>query len=435
MSCGDRRRSYRFFEKLAKQAMPTWRFASKHSLDVFLKAKFPINVDSQSELYPLLDTMQEGRFPLYMESFGGVSEDELDSFVEVGKEFLLFLELFFPNKPLLLPCDTLISAFSLVKRILQLHPDPQHILEIGAGCGYTSFFIAHVLRTRKVKTYTQIEACESFYLLQDLVNTYLFGHKFTQMAYSGVAHPVFSPKLPETYQTLQSPTLLRNSKLEEEKICFQYPWWKLKEIEDSHKEYEVITSNANLAEFSEEALWDYLTLIQNKLTANGIFLVQCFGCGDTESIWEVLFNFGFRSLFTTGNVSIDTEGLVKSIPDEVSEIVLAPASFVMRNLVRDKLFRSRFKRVVFADNHKAGSKILGCDVVSPHELSRLDIQASIVVHQRTDFCEGLKTIIEGQGIEVLNTDDCIRRHATEFGVFISRKHERFSEIDSYDKFF
>ena len=63
--------SYRFFEKLAKQAMPTWRFASKHSLDVFLKAKFPINVDSQSDLYPLLDTMQEGRFSLYMESFGG----------------------------------------------------------------------------------------------------------------------------------------------------------------------------------------------------------------------------------------------------------------------------------------------------------------------------------------------------------------------------
>jgi len=61
-----------------------------------------------------------------------------------------------------------------------------------------------------------------------------------------------------------------------------------------------VTSNANLNEFTRNALYEYLTIFARVMKDDGIFLVQCTGFpahGSTEDLMEVLHKFGFASIF------------------------------------------------------------------------------------------------------------------------------------------
>src|SRR5690349_19375336 len=64
---------YRLAENVAKQQLPTWRIAQRHTLEVFEKAGFPVRVNSLADLRPLIDTMQENRFDSYMRELGGLT--------------------------------------------------------------------------------------------------------------------------------------------------------------------------------------------------------------------------------------------------------------------------------------------------------------------------------------------------------------------------
>ncbi|MCP6726327.1 hypothetical protein NL526_30170, partial [Klebsiella pneumoniae] len=73
--------------------------------------------------------------------------------------------------------------------------------------------------------------------------------------------------------------------------CFHYPWWTLGTLHERVGRYDVVTSNANLNEFTRNALYEYLTIFSRVMKDDGIFLIQCTGFpahGSTEDLMEVL---------------------------------------------------------------------------------------------------------------------------------------------------
>lgn len=282
--------TYRLCEKLSKANLPSWRIAQTHNVDHFMRVGFPVRMDTLNELTQLLDTMQENRFDDYMRELGGFTKNDLELFLKACRDILDFQMTFFSHRPPVLPLSTLISVFALYKKMLGFRENFQSVLEVGPGCGYLSFFLKHHIH---LKNYSQIEACESFYLLQSLVNTHTFSNRFVERAV------LESTSLPFQYFSNfsnggeLSPVF---EKHRPEPVCYHYPWWRIGELANSGESFDMITSNANLLEFRADALDDYLTLYHRLLNKNGIFLVQCTGFtahGTLDGLLHTLHAKGF----------------------------------------------------------------------------------------------------------------------------------------------
>jgi SAM-dependent methyltransferase len=285
--------TYRISEELAKSQVPSWRVSQIHNVDHFERAGFPVRLKSMLDLGQIVDTMQENRFDKYVDELGGLTKQEFDMIVRACNEAVRFQCMFLPTRPVVLPISTLISSFALYKKISGAQPDVSSVLEIGPGCGYLSFFLN---KHAPLVNYSQIEACESFYILQNLVNLFCFGETADERALPASASSLdyfvnprpdmeFSPRL----------------KVSRRPRCVHYPWWRIGEIATREIQFDVITSNANLLEFNSSALDDYLSLILRALKPEGHFVVQCTGfpaSGTVEQLMEKLRAKGFASLLT-----------------------------------------------------------------------------------------------------------------------------------------
>ena len=123
---------------------------------------------------------------------------------------------------------------------------------------------------------------------------YLFGHEFCDLAVTAAADRAL-----HIHRDLEQPVVLGDEEVPAYR-CFHYPWWTLGKLHDGIGKYDVVTSNANLNEFTRNALYEYLTIFSRAMKDDGIFLIQCTGFpahGSTEDLMEVLNKFGFASLF------------------------------------------------------------------------------------------------------------------------------------------
>jgi hypothetical protein len=219
--------------------------------------------------------MQEGRFDYYMKELGGFTDEDSTLFLNVCIDYIDFYCSVFQKDQVVLPLSTLISHFALYKKLLGFNPAFTRLLEIGPGCGYLSFF----LRDREsLEDYTQIESTESFYLLQSHINSHVFGSRFAEHALSTHAldqQSVYVPKLkwhnPFHYEEKKIVSVERKA------ICNHFPWWRIGDV--VNRQYDIVTSNANLNEFSREALFQYLSLIRDVLVDDGAIIAQCLGGG------------------------------------------------------------------------------------------------------------------------------------------------------------
>jgi len=267
--------AYRANETNAKRAIASWRLSNINDPYVFQNQGFPVRADSFLDLAQILDTMQEGRFDYYMKEIGGFTDEDTSFFVKVCLDYIDFYCSFFQRERVVVPLSTLISHFVIYKKLLGYKPRFERLLEIGPGCGYLSFF----LRDHKpLLDYTQIESTESFYLLQSHINSHVFGSLFAEHAVSRQAlddHGVYIPKLdwhnPFHYEAQNI------IGVETPATCNHYPWWRIGDA--ARRRYDIVTSNANLNEFSREALFQYLSLIREVLADDGIVLAQCLGGG------------------------------------------------------------------------------------------------------------------------------------------------------------
>lgn len=301
---------YRISERLAKAQLPTWRLAQTHAVDHFEKTGFPVRVSSLRELGQLLDTMQENRFDGYMRELGGLTESEYAVLIKACRDVVLFQLTYFSNRRPVLPLSTLLSGFTLYRKFLTVDANFRSVLEIGPGCGYLSFFLK---QHAGLRNYSQIEACESFYLLQSLVDTHCFPARVEERALMPAEAPVmdyFSPAESRPgYTELSRPVQLHLKR----PLCSHYPWWRIGELVKRDEKFQIVTSNANLLEFSAPALDDYLTLLREVMAADGVFLVQCTGLaanGTLASLVDMLWDKGFATLmFAIAGKPIGAPGL------------------------------------------------------------------------------------------------------------------------------
>lgn len=288
--------TYRISERLAKAQLPTWRLAQTHAVDHFERTGFPVRVSSLGEVGQLLDTMQENRFAGYMQELGGLTASEYALLIKACRDVVLFQLTYFANRQPTLPLSTLLSAFTLYRKFLAVDGSFRSVLEIGPGCGYLPFFLRH---HAAMQNYSQIEACESFYLLQSLVDTHCFPARFEERALMPGDAPAlnyFSPTESRPAYTEISKAVRLNLK---RPLCSHYPWWRIGDLVSRKQKFQIATSNANLLEFSAPALEDYLTLLAQILAPDGVFIVQCTGLaanGTLSSLVTQLWDKGFSTL-------------------------------------------------------------------------------------------------------------------------------------------
>jgi hypothetical protein len=264
--------SYRLNERLANAAIPSWRLKAIHGAHIFAAAGFPMHIDSTDELRNVLDTMQENRFPGFVEELGGFDEEEEAAFVDALVDYCLFYRINFPGREALMPLSTMVAHFALARKLKGLAP--RRILEIGPGCGYLSFFLK---RWTNLENYSQIESAESFYLLQNLVNKYVFGHHFHERAQGDWTDNAAFPIVSTAAFQGASVEISHRIPISLPAKCSHYPWWRLGDLVEQR--FDVVTSNANLNEFSRGAFDQYVWLIDRVLAQDGCMLVQCPGGG------------------------------------------------------------------------------------------------------------------------------------------------------------
>ncbi|MGA7803829.1 hypothetical protein [Bradyrhizobium sp.] len=288
--------TYRTSERLAKAQLPTWWAAQTHNLDHFERAGFPVRISSLREIGQLLDTMQENRFDSYMRELGGLTYSEYALLIQACRDVVLFQLTFLSNRRPILPLSTLLSSFALYRKFLAVDAKFRSVLEIGPGCGYLSFFLRH---HAPLQDYSQIEACESFYLLQNLVNQHCFGAHFEERALLPEEAPVLNHYFPAA-KRLSHVEISRALPLRlKHPLCSHYPWWRIGDLVSPGKTFQIVTSNANLLEFNRTALDDYLSLVQDVLEPDGAFIVQCLGypaSGTIESLIDKIWEKGFATL-------------------------------------------------------------------------------------------------------------------------------------------
>ena len=283
--------AYRANETNAKRAIADWRLSNVNDPYVFQNQGFPVRADSFLDLAQILDTMQEGRFDYYMKELGGFTEEDANVFVKACLDYVDFYSSFFQRERVVVPLSTLIAHFVAYKKLLGYAPRFTRVLELGPGCGYLSFFLRN---HAALEDYSQIESTESFYLLQSHINSHVFGARFAEHALSRLAlqdHGKYVPKL-----NWHNPFHYEDQKIinvKTEPVCNHFPWWRIGEV--ANRRYDVVASNANLNEFSREALFQYLSLIREVLTDDGAIVAQCLGGGPPsyDSIFTNMKSAGF----------------------------------------------------------------------------------------------------------------------------------------------
>ncbi len=294
---------YRLSERIARSAIPSWWIAESHQVDVFARIGFPVRIESIHEVGQLIDTMQENRYARFLEEAGGLSEDDLELLVRALVQSVLFQRARLPRRQPLVPVSTMASALMLYRKIAAVKPTIGSILEVGAGCGYLPFFLAP---NPLLVEYSQVEACESFYVLQSMIDSYLFGHRFRDLVLDE------SPRDQALHvrKDVEPPLLVEEADLPSPK-CLHFPWWKLKALLD--RKFDVVTSNANLSEFSRPALHDYLTIFGQTMKDDAVFVVQCTGFpghSNLEQIFDALHEFRLAPvLCALAHENVTPEGL------------------------------------------------------------------------------------------------------------------------------
>lgn len=285
---------YRLQEALAINNLNSWRPRQTHFLPTMQQVGFPSRYENLSRLRHFINTFQENRFESYMAEDGGIAEQEIELLTSVIIRNLNFQEFTFSGKKQIVPFDSAMAALKVYSSIFALKPDCKRILEIGPGSG----FLPQFLHFSDIENYVGIEACESLYMLQDLQFSYLFGPEFNQCALGGEnTSEVLVPKAQMPYGVYVNEYEISR---EVEKYRFIHiPWWEIGKLVDENMSFDIVTSNANLTEFSVQALKDYLYLISKCLKEGGIFVVYCFGGGSTSRrvVFQNLEAYGFAPVY------------------------------------------------------------------------------------------------------------------------------------------
>lgn len=289
--------SYRLSETLAKRGMRSLRQTGIHAPEYFETTGFLTRVESMEDLVVLLDVMHNNRFDDFVAELGGLTEADMAALLDAFAEYARFFLTQFPSSEIPIPLSGMLSQYAIALKLRGI-PERKSVLEIGPGSGLLSFFLA---QDPGIERYDQVEATESFYLLQSLVNRHVYGHRFIDHAQfdtrsaglGGIDFDTMRQKHKDILPNYEAPSSLS---VERSPRAEHFPWWRLQDV--AARRYDVVTSNANLTEFNETALRYYAALFVNVLKPTGVFLAQCPGGGKTsgDTAIRALLEVGLRPL-------------------------------------------------------------------------------------------------------------------------------------------
>lgn len=259
--------TYRLSEEIARRAIPTWELAQIHHV-AFEHQAFPRGIPSIQDIPQIMNIMQENRFDPYCREWYGLTEVEIESLIEALCAYAKMCLVKFPSRNVKLPLSTMISALSIYMKLSGYNPRFESVLELGPGSGNLAFFLKN---HNSLKNYSTVEACEAYYILQSMVYSENFPYSFKEHAFPDLenARDTFT-----VCRELETPDYLE---VEEEARINHYPWWRLGSLAKQEAAFELVTTNANLMEFTQRALADYLALIKRVIKPDGIILSQCLG--------------------------------------------------------------------------------------------------------------------------------------------------------------
>ncbi len=287
--------AYNDAETRGYRSMANWVWQSMMTTSKLEPSAFPLRVESVRDLRPMLDSMHQSRFAKFVAELRGLSEAELDEVADGLARFARFYVRVFQDDTVPLPLNTMLASY-LTARKLRALPHRATMLEIGPGCGYVPFFTGaeHGIRSR-----TQIEVTQSLYLMQALVNDFLFEERTLDLAVAaetGAAVGTLTDGMRirhGVYDRIPSVTW------RPEPAMTQVPWWRVDDALDGRTTYDVIVANANLYEMTFGAFAYYFEAFRNCLAPHGAVLVQDLGLRrghETLNRMDTLIALGYRPL-------------------------------------------------------------------------------------------------------------------------------------------
>jgi|GEM_PF-5834928 len=407
---------YRNLENIAKVHSDSYLEHAKHFPEAFERGNFPIRVSSLSELQKLSNWNHHGILEYYMELFAGFSLDDLE--VAVNK-FIEFQAIFFNHGESYLALEQFFKCFILYKILDRLNMlDGKNILEIGPGIGLNAFFIGEY-----TLNYSTVEVAESFYLLQNMINSFLFKDKFKNHIWDTVDKYTNFYACSNQKQII-SPDIYRTK---ETASIHQYPYWKIGDIYSSEVQYDVIMSNANMLEFNPSALEDYLELFRVKLAKNGILLFFCTGnptFGTPQSLIEKLAENKFKPLclFRPG----DNYKYLHISADDNKVIVLSAYGDTLKEYVKNYDLESYFDEIYILDDSKTGLFMGKYKFVNRDEVKKIGIKHGLIMHEKNEIREVFVDIFKELSIQELPLTPPFLQ---TFGIFVTDTHDLYNQID------
>ncbi|PZT48642.1 hypothetical protein B6S12_03125 [Helicobacter valdiviensis] len=307
-----------------------------------------------------------------------------NSLVTACKKSLEFQKVYFQNKRYFIPLEILSASCIVYYRLKTIKPNFENIFEIGPGSSGMSYFLSQY---KFLKDYSYTDACESFYMLQNLVNMYCFGGEFKNFALEFIEDNFYDPET-------KSKAILARQKREfvetrQNIKANAYPWWKVSHLLSKKNHFDIVLSNANLQEFSSDCLHDYLLLSKEILKDDGILYANCLGLASNntpESLFDMIYELGFAVYFYYSFNNIFYTNLDKLDCYKNQAIALAPACESARFLLEDSSFVERFSDIYLLDDFKNG-EVCGRKIINTKELEILGIKNIVFIDDKPNLRE------------------------------------------------
>jgi hypothetical protein len=259
----------------------------------FLSAGFPSEIKSLQELRYIGGSLHSSDAWRSMKELRGIRQTDLATIVRACARYIDFQVVMFGHQSVSIPVAELLNSYILYRKISRMSVG-RRILDIGPGASLLPLFLAD---DTTVQTYSQIEVTQSLFLFQAALNSFLFreAHRSLVMPAPHYKKPTIGSKI--VNMSVISPTVTVRPVYKQRSTL--YPWWR---TADAYAQsYDLIMSNENICEMSEEALVHHCEMAQNALTDDGLFLIHGIGAtkGDPEIFknrMELIAHLKFKSV-------------------------------------------------------------------------------------------------------------------------------------------
>lgn len=348
--------------------------------DMHKVSEYTFNITNIHQLVNLLESYHGVEFSRSMVDLNIALSNFKDSdfLLDVCKNIQRFQKVFF-QRITDFPIKSVINTYILFLRLNIIKPQFESIIEIGPGGGHLSFF----LREHKhLYNYSYYDVTESYYILQNQINTFLFQEEFVDFIFEHSENKSFYDEYSYLKNWGHKYSRFGNQLEFSRHIrCAGFPWWKKTQIKDSTpSSFDFVVFNGNTGMPSPD-LREYFALARDILKEDGMIVMHA-GMDtkeDVERVWGVALNEGFCIKFLHRGNRIDMSRIVNACkPFYGQDVIIAPASVSVSELLLEKQFVEQFSSISLYDDIKEGS-INGYPIIKLDEIKERKIVNLILI--------------------------------------------------------